>query len=124
MAERMRAQGVKVELIGPARGKLSRHPGIRPVLCRLIAEADVVHIHAVWEQIQHEAAREARRQGKPYIVTLHGMLSRWSMVKNALGKRMYLVWRVRRDLNVVAVIHYATVPERDRIAARGNIRTP
>src|SRR5205809_6656404 len=61
MAERMRAQGVKVELIGPARGKLSRHPGIRPVLCRLIAEADVVHIHAVWEQIQHEAAREARR---------------------------------------------------------------
>src|SRR5215208_6267091 len=60
MAERMRAQGVKVELIGPATGKLSRHPEIRPVLHRLIAGTDVLHIHAVWEQIQHEGAREAR----------------------------------------------------------------
>src|SRR3954470_5289317 len=65
----LRVAGVKVEQIGPARTPLARHPLIVPTLRRLVADADVVHVHALWEEIQHQAARIAHATAVPYVIT-------------------------------------------------------
>jgi glycosyltransferase involved in cell wall biosynthesis len=126
-AERLRAHGVPVTLIGQATGKLSRHPDLAAATDRALADADVVHIHALWEQIQHEAAIAARRRGVPYVITPHGMLSPWSRTQgkwfNRWGKRLYLALRLRRNLDHAAAINFTTTTERELVAPLG-LRAP
>ena len=52
-------------------------PGGATRLSRLVEAADVVHLHGLWMWPQWSAARQAYRQGKPFIVTSHGMLRPW-----------------------------------------------
>lgn len=116
-ASTMRASGVGVELIGPAPGRLARHPGTQPALEKAIAGSNVVHIHALWEDIQHLAASVARRREVPYVFRPCGMLDPWSLSQNRWMKKLYLTWRLRRDLNGAAAIHYTADAERDGAAA-------
>lgn len=113
----LRAAGVRVEVLGPATGKLLRHPALVPVLGRGVAEADVVHVHALWEEIQHQACLLARRRGVPYLVRPCGMLDPWALAQSKWKKRLYLWWRLRRDLRHAAALHFTAETERDR--ARG-----
>lgn len=116
-AELFRRSGTRVRLIGPARDPLCRHPDLVPVLEELIAEADIVHIHALWEQIQHDAARLARRRGVPYIIRPCGMLDPWSLAQGRLKKRLYLRWRLRHHLDAAQAIHFTTYLEHQASAA-------
>jgi glycosyltransferase involved in cell wall biosynthesis len=118
-AEMLRSSGVKVELIGPAKGKLQRHPELSAKMQSLVREADVVHIHALWEEIMHVAAREAHRQGKGYVVTPHGMLDPWSLRQSKWVKRLYLAWRLRANLNRADAIHFTSEIERDLVRRLG-----
>src|SRR5687768_5747923 len=79
VGDQLKAAGVDVRIVGPARGKLLRHPDLSRVLDELIAVADVVHVHALWEEIQHLAATKARDVRVPYVITPHGMLTPWSL---------------------------------------------
>jgi glycosyltransferase involved in cell wall biosynthesis len=112
----LEAKGVRVTHIGPARNPMSRHPETARVLGELMGEADVLHVHAVWEEIQHLACRAARRRGVPYVFTPHGMLDPWNMSNGYWKKRLYLLWRMRRNLDRAAAIHFATDMERDAVA--------
>src|SRR5947209_8169935 len=67
VADALRAKGVNVIHVGPATGKLSRHPTLRAHAVAAVAAADVVHVHALWEEVQHQAMRAAQRQGVPYV---------------------------------------------------------
>jgi glycosyltransferase involved in cell wall biosynthesis len=116
-AENFRRNGVRVEMIGPARGKLSRHPDLKTAVASAVAAADVVHIHALFEEIQHQAAAAGRRLGVPYIMRPCGGLDPWALSRGWLKKRLYLAWRLRRDLDAAAAIHYTTAAERDAAAA-------
>lgn len=116
VAEDLRRRGVKVIHVGPATGKLSRHPLLTAHCIAAVAEADVVHIHGLWEEVQHQTARACRRLGKPYVITPHGMLSPWNMSRSKWGKRLYLLWRLRKDLNRAAAIHFTSDVERDLVA--------
>jgi glycosyltransferase involved in cell wall biosynthesis len=115
-ADQMRAIGADVHLIGPCSDLLAWHRMIKPTLKRLIAQADVVHIHGVWEEIQHQAARLARKQGKPYIFTPHGMLDPWSLSQGAKKKQWYLKLRLKKDLDRAAAVHFTDDTERDLVA--------
>jgi glycosyltransferase involved in cell wall biosynthesis len=81
-----------------------------------MVENDVVHIHGVWEEIQHQAARIARAQRKPYIFTPHGMLDPWSLSQSRYKKLIYLAVRLKRDLDQAAAIHFTDETERDVVA--------
>jgi glycosyltransferase involved in cell wall biosynthesis len=111
--DQLRAAGVAVHLIGPAHGKLGRHRDLRAIVDTLVADADVVHIHALWEEIQHQTARACQRQGKPYIILPHGMLDPWSLAQGWLKKRLYMLLRLRRNLQRARALHYTTEIERD-----------
>ncbi|HEX3355538.1 MAG TPA: glycosyltransferase [Tepidisphaeraceae bacterium] len=123
LAYELRRQGRDVHLIGPGKGKLVRHPQIAPTIRRLVARADVVHIHGVWEEIHHLAALEARRQDIPYIIRTCGMLDPWSLRQHSLRKKAYLRVRLRNDLNHAAAVHCTSDRERD-LLDRLHLRSP
>src|SRR4051812_8459643 len=80
VCEQLQRNGVRVTEIKTVDPR-SQHPRLRAMLDELVAQADVVHIHAMWEEIQHHMARAAQARGVPYFMTPHGMLDPWNMRK-------------------------------------------
>jgi glycosyltransferase involved in cell wall biosynthesis len=119
----LQAEGIAVTHIGPAKNPMSRHPDLPRVLDDLLARADVLHVHAMWEQIQHVACRVARRRAVPYVYTPHGMLDPWNMSNGAIKKRLYLALRMRKNLDRAAALHFTTEIERAAVA-RMRLRPP
>ena len=126
IAEQLRHEGIKVDLIGPALiPKLAWHPSIRRHLDALLHTGiDVVHIHALWEEIQHRAARLAARHHIPYIIRPCGMLDPWSLRQGAAFKKIYMAARLRKNLTQASAIHYTTAAERDLAAPLRILATP
>lgn len=117
----MREEGVNVTLVGPVLGPLAWCRGIRAKVQRAVAASDIVHIHALWEEIQHQAAVDARRSNVPYIITPHGMLDPWSLSQSRWKKWAYMHWRLRRNLKSAAALHYTARIEKqlcDRLCLR------
>ena len=83
------------------------------MLRKEIGDSNVVHIHALWEEIQHQGAVAACAGDIPYVITPHGMLDPWSLSQSRMKKQLYLAWRLRRDLNRAAAIHFTSTVERD-----------
>lgn len=71
---------------------------------KLVAEADLVHLHGVWEPFNLRVAAVAREAGVPYVVTLRGMLDDWSMAQRALKKRLYLAVAGKKYLEQAALV--------------------
>jgi glycosyltransferase involved in cell wall biosynthesis len=105
--------GVECSVYGPAHGKFSRLAGLNEIIAQHVAEADVVHIHAMWEEIQHVTAVESRRAGKPYVWRACNAISWPIMQKSYWFKRAVLAWRLKKDLNGAAAMHYTTQTEAD-----------
>jgi glycosyltransferase involved in cell wall biosynthesis len=112
-AKALRANGVNVEIVGPCTMPLCRHRQIVPTLQRLMPQADLVHIHALWEEVQFQAAKLARQLGKPYVISAHGMLDPWSLAQSKWKKKLYLMLRMRRYLDGAAAIHFTSKSESD-----------
>ena len=89
--------GVRLELIGPALTGFALHLDTPRVLRRHIRDADIVHIHTLWEEPQHHAARICRQLGVPYIMMPQGMLDPWSLSQRRLFKKAYMALRLRRQ---------------------------
>jgi glycosyltransferase involved in cell wall biosynthesis len=109
----LEARGVAVRLVGPCRGRLARHPDLVAATGQAVAAADVVHVHALWEEVQHQAARAARLSSKPYLMRPCGLLDPWSLRQSRLKKLLYLYWRLRRNLNAATALHFTSRAERD-----------
>lgn len=118
-AQLLNEHGITTTLIGPARGPLQQHPRLRAKLLRCVPNADIVHVHALWEEVQHQAARLCRRLHVPYVWLPQGMLDPWSLSQRWLRKRVMLRCRVRTDLNGAAALHFTTEVERDLVASLG-----
>jgi glycosyltransferase involved in cell wall biosynthesis len=118
-ANELTTAGVKVQLIGPVRRRLGGHPQMQAQVQAAVFNSDVVHIHALWEHLQHYAARAAQRAGKPYVFSPHGMLDPWSLKQSALVKRIYMALRLRRNLNRATLLHYTAELEKQLVQPLG-----
>lgn len=49
---------------------------------------DLVHSHGVWTFTSFAAARWSRRNGKPFVASVHGMLEPWSLQQSGFKKRI------------------------------------
>lgn len=67
-----------------------------------IDAADVVHCHGIWSPLLLIAADSARRSSKPYLVSVHGLLSPWAMRKSPLKK-----WIARVFFGISAYLEQA-----------------
>jgi hypothetical protein len=72
VARDWRDKGIEVRLVGPAKEPMSRHPDLFPAAEEMARSHDVLHVHSVWESIQHNACRAAQRVGTPYVMTPMG----------------------------------------------------
>ncbi|MSR42285.1 MAG: glycosyltransferase [Phycisphaerales bacterium] len=70
-----------------------------------IRNADVVHLHAMWELFNIRVAALCRSLGVPYISTPHGMLDDWSMAQKSWKKRTHLTTRGTLMLERAAYVH-------------------
>lgn len=59
-----------------------------PALSRALDEAapDLLHLHGIWQYPSLAAARWARRTGKPYLISPHGMLEPWVLARGRWKK--------------------------------------
>jgi glycosyltransferase involved in cell wall biosynthesis len=81
----------------------------------LVAWADVVHLHGVWEPILLSVACAARTVGRPYVITPHGMLDSWSLAQKRWKKKLALSLGYRRMLNRAGAIHVLNADEQKLI---------
>lgn len=116
VADRLKQRGITLTRIGPVRTPIGYHPQLKTAVHQAVARSDIVHIHALWEDVQHHAARAAQAQNKPYIIRPCGMLDPWSLKQSPIRKKIYLALRLRRNLNRASVLHFTAQPERDLTA--------
>jgi glycosyltransferase involved in cell wall biosynthesis len=114
VVEELRDMGVQVKLGDCPRRGFIRTARLRKALAEEVVRADVVHIHALWEEVQYQAASISRLQHKPFIVRPCGLLDPWSMARHRVRKRLYLELRLKRQLNAAAAIHFTTALEEER----------
>ncbi|MFZ2491714.1 MAG: glycosyltransferase [Thermoanaerobaculia bacterium] len=87
---------------------------MRAALRKDVAQFDFVHVHAVFLWPGTAAAREARRQRIPYLVSPRGMLVPELFKKRSgAAKRAWLELFGRRDLAAAAGIHFTSESEMD-----------
>jgi glycosyltransferase involved in cell wall biosynthesis len=84
-----------------------------------IREADVVHIHGVWDPILWATAKTAQRLGRPYLIAAHGMLDPWSLAQKKWKKRLAMTLGWRTILNRAAALHLLNEDERRLVADLG-----
>ena len=100
-----------------------RLTGVTPTIQAAVADAEVVHLHSVWDPILVEAGRAARRRGTPYLVLLNGMLDPWSLSQSRWKKRLSLRLFHRRHLDAAAALHVGNEDER-RLIERLGLKAP
>ena len=83
-----RDAGVNFVFVKPVRATGIWFLPRRGSLAAAIDAADVVHCHGIWNPLLLATARIARARGKPYFVSVHGLLSPWAMRKSRLKKRV------------------------------------
>jgi glycosyltransferase involved in cell wall biosynthesis len=88
-----------------------------------VDRADILHLHGVWDPIIRAVAHLADVQGKPFVLTPHGMLDPWAISQKELKKRIALRLGYRRMLNRAAFLHYLNPDER-RLAQRLRLASP
>ena len=127
----LRAAGHSVSLVGidsdgsepatlvpaPAAG-MAFTGKIVPILERLITEAEVLHLHGLFASGNWWMARRARRLGTPYVVSLHGQLSPWSMRAKAMKKRAFMSAFGNSILRHAALVHATSGAELDAASKR------
>jgi glycosyltransferase involved in cell wall biosynthesis len=64
----------------------------------LVAAADIVHFHGLWETAHHRARRWCLAAARPYLVSPHGMLEDWAFRHRGWKKRPYFHLVERRSL--------------------------
>ncbi len=88
-----------------------------------VREADVVHMHGLWQGHTRRGSREARRFRVPYVIAAHGMAEPWALKHKALKKKVYTALIEGKNLRHAACLHALARPEIEHLRALAP-RTP
>ena len=83
-----------------------------------------VHVHGLWESSTWMAASTARQNGKPYVLSAHGMLERWALANKRLKKQLYAAAVEHRNVREATCLHALTTAEAEdyrRFGCKGPI---
>jgi glycosyltransferase involved in cell wall biosynthesis len=83
----------------------------RQMFRNLVRESAGLHIHGLWQLSTSAAARAARSESKPYIVSAHGMLESWALANKRLKKSIYAWLFERANLRAATCLHALTRAE-------------
>lgn len=85
-------------------------------------EFDLVDIQGVWALVNIDVARVARKAGVPYIVTPHGMMTKWDWSKRKQFKRALFRLGAAKMLNRAWRVRYLSAGELENSYKR--VKTP
>lgn len=90
-----------------------RQIGFAPTLVATLEKArlDVLHLHGIWMYPSHAGAVWARRTGKPYVISPHGMLDPWITARGRLKKSLARAGYERASWRAAAAMHALTARE-------------
>ncbi|MCI0363819.1 MAG: glycosyltransferase [Phycisphaerales bacterium] len=91
----------------------------RRIFEEAIGDADFVHIHGVWGPFLVVASRAVNRLSRPYCVTPHGMLTKWSLAHRRLKKSLGMLLGSRRMVQNARFIHTLGETEYDNTSQLG-----
>lgn len=81
---------------------------------------DLYHTNGMWMHCNHETCLMARKKGRPYVITPHGMLYPQAMARSAWKKRLLLtLGGVDEDLRLATCIHATCKAEMEHYRALG-----
>lgn len=80
-------------------------------MATLASDADVAHLHTPWYIGNVQLAKLFGRIELPYVLSVHGMLDRYSMQQKALKKRLFLTLFGRRLLTNASAVHFTADDE-------------
>lgn len=86
-------------------------------------KADLYHIQGIWQYPSVCTASWARKENKPYVITLRGMLYPQCFEKSAWIKKLSLWLYLKSDLQKAACLHATCVEEMEHLRNMG-IHTP
>jgi len=94
--------------------------GLRTWLERSVRDYDLIHVHALFSHSSVAAARQAFRQGVPYIVRPLGVLNRWGMINRRRWLKAMSFRIVERPLlRHAAAIHFTSRQEQAEASRLG-----
>jgi len=112
-------EGVRVQYCARAWPRSAfRAPSLGAAVRTLMASADVVHLHGLWNASIWSAAAEARRARRPYVLSPRGMLSPAALAHDAWRKRVAYLAFDRAVIRGAAMLHATSRPELDTLASR------
>jgi glycosyltransferase involved in cell wall biosynthesis len=88
--------------------------GARRALAVHLRDADVLHIHGMWDPFHVQWAAAARQLGLPYVFSVHGMLDDWAMSVRRPKKRVFLAAFGRKLLHGAHTVHCTAQAELDQ----------
>lgn len=80
---------------------------------------DLIHIHEIWHYANFASYHAAKKAGKPYIITIHGLLDPWCLNYKAFKKKIYSLFIQRRILREASALHAITNEEVKHIRTFG-----
>lgn len=125
--ENFRPEGyadARVSFWPTSRRQWLRSGTLRGQFAEAVHAADGVHIHGLWEMSTAVASRRARREGRPYVLSAHGMLEPWALANKGLKKKLYATLLERSHVAGAACLHALTTAEAQQyrdFGARGPI---
>jgi glycosyltransferase involved in cell wall biosynthesis len=84
-----------------------------------IGEADLVHVHGLWEMTAYRAVRSASRLGIPYVIAPSGTLRPDAIRRKRLKKKIALALEFRRRLQQASALHATSLQEAREMRAFG-----
>lgn len=106
VGSRLRGEDVPVHFAAaPCIPKIAYSPSLRKEI-RALGEYDIYHAQGIWQYQTYALIDEAKRVGKPYLITPRGMLYPQDIAKSStFFKKLSLRWRLLDDLNNAACVH-------------------
>lgn len=82
---------------------------IKKFLCQ--SDYDLYHTNGLWMYCNHVTVSVARKKGKPYIITPHGMLYPQALARSAWKKRLMMHLYFDKDIRDASCIHATCMQE-------------
>ena len=92
-------------------------PGLVPLVLR--EKLDLLHAHDLWTLQSLLTQLWAARSGRPYVVSIHGMLNAWALGRSRVKKKIATVLYEGRRLRRAAALHTLGPHETQRVRAFG-----
>ena len=83
------------------------------------SDYDLYHAHALWRDVNHATCSVARRKGRPYIISPHGMLYPSALRIKSWRKKIMLALWFRRDIQRASCLHVTSMTELEHCRAFG-----